>query len=48
MDHKESSLGDFESTLKKHAQELVESLERGQFGSNLVTLKITRLLPNFN
>ena len=32
MDHKESSLGDFESTLKKHAQELVESLERGQFG----------------
>ncbi|MDR0279026.1 MAG: protein phosphatase CheZ [Paucimonas sp.] len=32
MDHNESSLGDFESTLKKHAQELVASLERGQFG----------------
>ncbi|WP_416426068.1 protein phosphatase CheZ [Pseudomonas sp. App30] len=32
MEHKNSSLGDFESTLKKHAQELVESLERGKFG----------------
>ena len=32
MDHNESSQGDFESTLKKHAHELVESLERGQFG----------------
>ncbi|MHC6226618.1 protein phosphatase CheZ [Pseudomonas sp. X10] len=27
-----SSLGEFEATLKKHAQELVESLERGRFG----------------
>ena len=25
-------MGEFESTLKKHAQELVESLEKGQFG----------------
>ena len=32
MEHKESNLGDFESTLKKHAHELVESLEKGQFG----------------
>ncbi|WAH57330.1 protein phosphatase CheZ [Pseudomonas silvicola] len=32
MERKESSLGDFESTLKKHAQQLVESLERGKFG----------------
>jgi len=32
MERTESSLGDFESTLKKHAQQLVESLERGRFG----------------
>ena len=32
MEHNESSLGDFESTLKKHAHELVESLEKGKFG----------------
>ena len=32
MEHKESSMGDFESTLKKHAVELVESLEKGRFG----------------
>lgn len=32
MEHKQSSLGDFESTLKKHANELVDSLERGKFG----------------
>ncbi len=32
MEHNNSSLGDFESTLKKHAQELVESLEKGKFG----------------
>ncbi|KTC41929.1 protein phosphatase CheZ [Pseudomonas sp. ABAC61] len=32
MEHNESSLGDFESTLKKHALELVESLEKGRFG----------------
>ena len=32
MEHKESNQGDFESTLKKHAHELVESLEKGQFG----------------
>ncbi|KPA88708.1 MULTISPECIES: protein phosphatase CheZ [Pseudomonas] len=32
MEHYESSLGDFESTLKKHARELVESLEKGRFG----------------
>ena len=32
MEHKESTQGDFESTLKKHTHELVESLERGQFG----------------
>ncbi len=29
---KQSSLGDFESTLKKNAQELVERLEQGNFG----------------
>jgi chemotaxis protein CheZ len=29
---KQSTLGDFESTLKRHAQELVERLEHGQFG----------------
>ncbi len=32
MDHKQSTLGDFESTLKKHAVELVDSLEKGRFG----------------
>src|SRR5471030_2840808 len=32
MDHNESSQGDFESTLKKHASELVDSLEKGKFG----------------
>ena len=32
MEHNESSQGDFESTLKKHAVELVESLEKGRFG----------------
>ena len=32
MDHKQNSLGDFESTLKKHAVELVDSLEKGKFG----------------
>jgi len=32
MELQESTLGEFESTLKKHAHELVESLERGQFG----------------
>ncbi|WP_426142103.1 protein phosphatase CheZ [Pseudomonas sp. DWP3-1-2] len=32
MEHKESSMGDFESTLKKHATELVASLEKGRFG----------------
>ena len=32
MEHKEASQGDFESTLKKHARELVDSLEKGQFG----------------
>ncbi|MDE1164285.1 MAG: protein phosphatase CheZ [Pseudomonas sp.] len=32
MEHNNSSLGDFESTLKKHAQQLVESLEKGKFG----------------
>ena len=32
MEHKESSQADFESTLKKHAHQLVESLEKGQFG----------------
>ena len=32
MEHQETTQGDFESTLKKHAHELVESLERGQFG----------------
>ncbi|MFF7708284.1 protein phosphatase CheZ [Pseudomonas sp. NPDC007930] len=31
MEPKHSSLGDFESTLKKHAHELVESLEQGKF-----------------
>jgi chemotaxis protein CheZ len=29
---KQSTLGDFESTLKRHAQELVERLEQGKFG----------------
>ncbi|UVE16355.1 protein phosphatase CheZ [Pseudomonas sp. LS44] len=32
MDHNESPLGDLESTLKTHARELVESLEKGNFG----------------
>lgn len=32
MEQKISSLGDFESTLKKHANELVTSLEKGKFG----------------
>jgi chemotaxis protein CheZ len=32
MERQESPMGEFESTLKKHAQELVESLEKGQFG----------------
>ncbi|PYC12320.1 protein phosphatase CheZ [Pseudomonas mosselii] len=32
MESTNNSLGEFESTLKKHAQELVESLERGRFG----------------
>lgn len=32
MEHKETSQGDFESTLKKHAHQLVDSLEKGQFG----------------
>ncbi|MGE7991361.1 protein phosphatase CheZ [Pseudomonas sp. NPDC089554] len=32
MESKNDSLGEFESTLKKHAEELVQSLERGQFG----------------
>jgi len=32
MDQNKSSLGDFESTLKKHAVELVDSLEKGRFG----------------
>ncbi|MDB6141001.1 MAG: chemotaxis phosphatase, CheZ [Pseudomonas sp.] len=31
MEHTDS-LGDFESTLKKHAHELVQSLEKGKFG----------------
>ncbi|MBD1553935.1 protein phosphatase CheZ [Pseudomonas typographi] len=32
MEPIDSSMGDFESTLKKHAHELVESLEQGKFG----------------
>ena len=32
MEHNETSQGDFESTLKKHAHQLVDSLEKGQFG----------------
>ncbi|HEY0287091.1 MAG TPA: protein phosphatase CheZ [Pseudomonas sp.] len=32
MDSKDSTMGDFESTLKKHARQLVESLEKGKFG----------------
>lgn len=32
MEPSHSSLGEFESTLKKHAEELVESLEKGRFG----------------
>ncbi|MFJ3485895.1 protein phosphatase CheZ [Pseudomonas sp. NPDC090202] len=32
MNPEDSTMGDFESTLKKHAQELVESLEQGKFG----------------
>ncbi|OCR24666.1 protein phosphatase [Pseudomonas syringae] len=32
MEHKESSQGDFESTLKKHAHQLVMCLEKGRFG----------------
>ena len=32
MEHNETSQGDFESTLKKHAHQLVDSLEKGKFG----------------
>ena len=32
MEQMDSTTGEFESTLKKHAHELVESLEKGQFG----------------
>jgi chemotaxis protein CheZ len=32
MDPTDSTMGDFELTLKKHAQELVASLEKGKFG----------------
>ncbi|MDD1013179.1 MULTISPECIES: protein phosphatase CheZ [Pseudomonas] len=32
MEQTQSSLGEFESTLKKHAKELVDSLEKGKFG----------------
>ncbi|MGC7837214.1 protein phosphatase CheZ, partial [Pseudomonas wayambapalatensis] len=32
MESRNDSLGEFESTLKKHAEQLVQSLERGQFG----------------
>ncbi|MBJ9975409.1 protein phosphatase CheZ [Pseudomonas sp. S75] len=32
MESRKDSLGEFESTLKKHAEQLVQSLERGQFG----------------
>ncbi|WP_348738498.1 protein phosphatase CheZ [Pseudomonas rhodesiae] len=32
MEHQETSQGDFESTLKKHAHQLVDSLEKGHFG----------------
>ena len=32
MEHTDPSSGDFESTLKKHAHELVDSLEKGRFG----------------
>jgi chemotaxis protein CheZ len=32
MDNNETSMGEFESTLKKHADELVKSLEKGRFG----------------
>jgi chemotaxis protein CheZ len=32
MEHYETSQGDFELTLKKHARELVDSLEKGKFG----------------
>jgi len=32
MESIDTSLGEFEGTLKKHARELVESLERGRFG----------------
>ncbi|MCD5973445.1 MULTISPECIES: protein phosphatase CheZ [Pseudomonas] len=32
MENNETSMGEFESTLKKHATELVASLEKGRFG----------------
>lgn len=32
MEQTESTMGDFESTLKQHAHELVKSLENGRFG----------------
>ena len=32
MENDETSMGEFESTLKKHATELVASLEKGRFG----------------
>ena len=33
MEHDDSTLGDLESTLKSNARELVDSLERGNFGT---------------
>lgn len=33
MEHDDSTLGDLESTLKSNARELVDSLERGNFGA---------------
>jgi len=32
MENDDTSMGEFESTLKKHANELVASLEKGRFG----------------
>ena len=43
MEHNESSLGDFESTLKKHALELVESLEKGRFGEAVQLLSLIHI-----
>ena len=45
MEHKDCTQADFESTLKKHAHELVESLERGQFGDAVQLIASAKRVP---